>query len=476
MNISIKICIIGIVFSYLTIGCAEKFLDVQPGSQYSSDFLNTKEGVEAITNSAYQNILLTGDAGVNRIYVEESCTDVFINFRGLLNGNLQPFMDFTWAASQVYLQDFWRSNYRAIRDANLLLDAIPEHPQLNDAEKRQLSGEMHFIRGFAYAYLYSWFGAVPLVTPDSELLLPRSTDAETRAQIEGDLTAAIEELNTTAPLYGRATKGAALGLLAQYYLQTRQWEKASRTAQQVIDLNLYGLWPDVRTLFALNNEGNKEMIYAAPAIAMNGHGNVWIANALPPGYPTDVMNTATQVCLPLAFYQTFADDDQRKALILTHYTNKSGTAINLTTGEEYQNPRSFKYPLDPAQVERHGGMDFPILRYAEILLIKAEADVMAGKSIADALPYLNQVHTRAGLLPYREADIADRNEFIEFVLNERKWEFFSEGRRRQDLLRHDQFLQNAIDRGKQAQAFRTLFPIPQSEMDANPNLVQNDGY
>jgi len=476
MNISIKTFIFGIAFSCLASGCAEKFLDVQPGSQYSSDFLNTKEGIEAITNSAYQNILLTGDAGVNRIYVEESCTDVFINFRGLLNGNLQPFMDFTWAASQGYLQDFWRSNYRAIRDANLLLDAIPEHPQLNDAEKRQLSGEMHFIRGFAYAYLYSWFGSVPLVTPESELLLPRSTDAETRAQIESDLMAATDELNTTTPLYGRATKGAAFGLLAQYYLQTKQWEKASEAAQQVIDLKLYELWPDVRTLFALNNEGNKEMIYAAPAIAMNGHGNVWMANALPPGYPTDVMNTATQVCLPLAFYQTFADGDQRKELILTRYTNKNGAVINLTTGEEYQNPRSFKYPLDPAQVERHGGMDFPILRYAEIVLIKAEADVMAGKNVADALPYLNQVHTRAGLLPYREADIPDQHAFIELVLNERKWEFFSEGRRRQDLLRHDQFLQNAIDRGKQAQAFRTLFPIPQSEMDANPNLVQNDGY
>lgn len=476
MNISIKTFIIGLTFSCLASGCAEQFLDVQPGSQYSSDFLNTKEGIEAITNSAYQNILLTGDAGVNRIYVEESCTDVFVNFRGLLNGNLQPFMDFTWAASQGYLQDFWRRNYRAIRDANLLLDAIPEHPQLNDAEKRQLSGEMHFIRGFAYAYLYSWFGPVPLVTPDSELLLARSNDAETRAQVESDLTAAADELSTTTPLYGRATRGAALGLLAQYYLQTRQWEKASETAQKVIDLQIYDLWPDVRTLFAIANEGNKEMIYAAPAIAMEGYGNVWIANALPPGYNTDVMNTATQVCIPLAFYKTFADDDQRKALILAQYTNKNGAVIQLTTGEEYQNPRSFKYPYDPAQIERHGGADFPIIRYAEILLIKAEADVMAGKSLEDALPYLNSVHTRSGLPPYQIGDVSDKAHFINLLLDERKWEFFSEGKRRQDLLRHDQFLQNAIDRNKNAQPFRKLFPIPQSEIDANPNLVQNDGY
>jgi len=476
MNISIKTFAICIAISCLTSGCAKQFLDVQPGSQYSSDFLDTREGIEAITNSAYQNILLTADEGVNRIYVEESCTDVFVNFRGLLNGNLQPFMDFTWASSQGYLQNFWRSNYRAVRDANLLLDAIPNHPQLDDEQKRQLTGEMHFIRGFAYAYLYGWFGPVPLVNQNTDLFIPRSTDAEIRTQIESDLIAAADNLPTTAPLYGRATKGAALGLLAQYYLQTLQWEKASETAQKVIDLQIYDLWPDVRTLFAIANEGNKEMIYAAPAIAMEGYGNVWIANALPPGYNTDVMNTATQVCIPLAFYKTFANDDQRKALILTQYTNKNGAVINLTTGEEYQNPRSFKYPYDPAQVERHGGMDFPIVRYAEILLIKAEADVMAGKSIADALPYLNQVHTRAGLTPYQVGDVPDKAHFIDLLLNERKWEFFSEGKRRQDLLRHDQFLQNAIDRNKNAQAFRKLFPIPQSEMDANPNLIQNDGY
>lgn len=464
------------MFSCLLSSCAEQFLDVEPGSQYSSEFLETKEGVEAITNSAYQNILLTGDAGVNRIYVEESCTDVLINFRGLLNGNLQPFMDFTWSASQVYLQDFWRSNYRAIRDANLLLEAIPNHPQLDEATKTQLSGEMHFIRGFAYAYLYGWFGGVPLVSQHSDLFLPRAAEADIRTQIESDLITAAENLGTSAPLYGRATKGAALGLLAQYYLQTRQWEKASDAAQRVIDLQQYELWPDVRSLFALTNEGNKEMIYAAPALALSGYGNVWIANALPPGYPTNIMNTATQVCLPLAFYNSFANNDQRKALILARYTNNSGTVIDLTTGVEYQNPRSFKYPLDPAQIERHGGMDFPILRYAEILLIKAEADVMAGRSISDALYYLNQVHTRAGLAPYTSSAAPDQARFIALVLDERKWEFFSEGRRRQDLLRHDQFLQNAIDRGKSPQAFRQLFPIPQSEMDANPQLVQNEGY
>lgn len=457
--------------------CAETFLDVRPYSQYSSNFVETREGAEAVLNSAYKGLLLIGDAGVNRIYVEESTTDVFTNFRGLLYGNLQPIIDFTWSPSQIYIQDFWRRNYQTIRDANLLIELLPSHPILTDAEKVQLQAEMHFARGLAYFYLYGWFGPVPLVTSTSdELFMKRPLDEEIQRLIETDLLAAATNLAPETTVYGRATKGAALGVLAQYYLQTAQWDKADAAAQQVIDLQTYGLWPDVRTLFALNNEGNSELIYAAPAIAMQGFGNVWTANALPPGYATSVMNTATQVCLPIAFYHTFEENDQRRELILTEYTNNAGVRIDLTTGNEFQNPRSLKYPLDPNQQERHGGADFPIVRYAEILLIKAEALVMAGGSIADGLYYVNLIRDRANLIGHDAADVPNREVFIDLLLDERKWEFFSEGKRRQDLLRHGRFLDDAVARGKNAKAFHALFPIPQSEMDANPELVQNDGY
>ncbi len=94
-----------------------------------------------------------------------------------------------------------------------------------------------------------------------------------------------------------------------------------------------------------------------------------------------------------------------------------------------------------------------------------------------ALNLLNDVRKRAGLPDYTIIDIPDQATFIVKILNERSWEFYSEGKRRPDLIRHDRFIQNALNRGiTLAKPFHRLFPIPQSEIDANKNLVQNDGY
>lgn len=461
-------------------GCGKKFLDVEPFSQYSSSFLQTVEGVETVMNSAYKGINFISDARANRIYAEESSSDVLINFRGLLNGNLQPIMDFTWTTSHPFFEDQWRINYQGIRDANILLETIPAHPLLSDEQKQQLAAEMHFVRGVAYFNMYLWYGALPLKTSSEseDLFVARATDEQTRELIEADLLAAEAGLAVNPPAYGRASKGAATGFLAQFYLQTKQWGKASQAAQRVIDMKKYALWPDVRTLFAIANEKNSEMIYVAPCIAVQNFGSVWIANAMPPGYPVTIQNTATQVCVPVAFYNSFAAGDQRRDLLLASYTNQNGQVINLTTGNEYQNPRSFKYPVDPNQQERHGGADMPIIRYAEILLIKAEAVVMDNNDITEGLRLLNLVRTRAGLSAYQIENVPSKEVFIDLLLAERKFEFFSEGKRRLDLLRHDRFITAAVARGKNARAHHNLFPIPQSEIDAYPNqaLAQNPGY
>jgi len=202
-----------------------------------------------------------------------------------------------------------------------------------------------------------------------------------------------------------------------------------------------------------------------------------VANALPPQYPTPVFNTATQVCMPVAFYRTFLPEDKRKNLILTSYTNTLGENINLLTGNEYQNPRSLKYPLDPNANNRFHGNDLPIIRYADILLSRAEALVMSTGTVnQEALDLLNEVHQRAGLEKLNLTEASSKEEFISLLLNERAWEFYSEGKRREDLIRHNQLIQNAINRGQPAKDFHVKFPIPQSEIDANPKLVQNPGY
>lgn len=470
-----------VVLIALTTSC-KKGLDIPPPSELSDSFLQTRKGAQALLNGVYGNGQFIGDAGVNRIYLEEATTDVLINFRGFLNNNLLPFQNFNWLPTATYLFDFYNRNYQTIRDANILLANLPSNTELSQDEIKLMTAELKFLRGLAYHYLYGWFGPVPLITKaftssSDNFNVPRASEEEMMRFIEDELLAAANDLPMTVALTGKATKGAALGVLTKFYLQTKAWAKAAATAKQVMDLNIYKLQPDYTALFAKVNKGNSEMIYVYPAISRIGFGNVWTANALPPQYPTTVFNTATQVCVPVAFYNTFAATDKRRNLILTSYTSTTGASINLTTGVEYQNPRSLKYPIDLAADERHHGNDFPLIRYADVLLCRAEALVQAIGSVSEeALGLLNQIRSRAGLNTFTMADLPSKDDFITAIVRERGWEFYSEGKRREDLIRNKLFIQNAKARGLQAQDYQVRFPFPQAEVDANKSLVQNPGY
>lgn len=471
-----------VFISFLILNGCKKALDIQPASELSSAFLETKKGAVSLLNSAYGYSQWIADDGANRLYAEEATTDVLVNFRGALNVNVQPIQVFSWQADNVFFINSWTRNYLAIRDANNLLAVLDANKELTTVEKTQFAAEAKFIRGLSYYFLYNWFGPVPLINKsftgsNEDFSLPRAEENQIMSAIEEDLTSAASDLPPTLSQTGKATKGAALGALTKFYMITKNWSKAAATAKQVIDLNQYILWPDPTTLFSLQNEGNKEMIFVFPCIALEGYGNVWIANALPPQYPTPVFNTATQVCVPAAFYRTFEANDKRRTMILTSYINTLNRPIDLLTGVEYQNPRSFKYPLDVNAANRMHAGDIPYLRYADILLCRAEALVMSTGSVTqEALGLLNQIRVRAGLNAYTMQDAPTKEAYINLLIKERVWEFFSEGKRREDFIRQGLFIQNAISRGFPAKPHHVRFPIPQSEIDANRNLVQNTGY
>jgi starch-binding outer membrane protein, SusD/RagB family len=480
MKISYTIISFTLVF---IVGCNSDLLDVRPASQFSDDILQTSSGIEVVLNSAYDNIQYDFNHGSNRLYLEEGMTDVLVNFRGALNQSLQPYHDFTFNSNSAFLYDaLWQKCYSAIRDANTLIDAVPRNPELSEAEKAQVMAEARFIRGLAYQFLYGWFGPVPLIdktftNATADFNIPRSTEETMVRFITEELTQAAGALPIKQPQFGRATKGAALASLTKFYLQNKNWEAAAATAKQVIELKEYKLWNDYTTLFSLANEGNAEMIFGFPCLNIDGNGNVWVANALPPLYPVEILNTATQVCVPVAFYNSFDKSDKRRSLMIASYTNKQGVFIDLTTGVEFRNPRSLKYPIDEKADQRTGGQDIILYRYADILLARAEALVMSSNAVnEEALNLLNQVRVRAGLQAYSMGDVSGTAVFIDKLLQERAWEFYSEGKRREDLIRHDRFVQNARNRGKNAQPYHFRLPIPQREIDANPKLVQNQGY
>ena len=470
--------VLGIALGCSAATACDGVLEVEPASEFSDAFLATRSGMKAVLNSAYDNIQPMSDPGALRIYIEEATTDVLLNFRGVTARGIEIMKNFTWDAANTTLEAYlWVYPYRAIRDANIVLDKIDDNGELTTQEKALYAAEARFIRATAYSLLYGYYGPVSLVTSSTdEIEKPRATEQEMIEFVEKELLAAAEVLPLTAPEYGRATRGAALGMLAKFTLNTRQWQKAADLSKRVMDLGKYSLFPDYAAMFAIANEGNAEMIFVSPGVAREPEGNVWVANALPVAYPTHVTNTPTQVTLSMPFYNSFAPEDLRKKPILTQYVNLQGQFINLLIGDEYLHPRSLKYPLDPNADGRAHGTDIPYLRYADILLTRAEAlNELQGPN-AESFSLINQVRRRAGLKDLTMAEAGTKAAFLDRILDERNWEFYSEAKRREDLIRHGRFISSARARGVNAQPHHVRYPIPQADMDANPALVQNPGY
>src|SRR5690606_20787115 len=122
------------------------------------------------------------------------------------------------------------------------------------------------------------------------------------------------------------------------------------------------------------------------------------------------------------------------------------------------------------------GNDIPAIRYADVLLMRAEALNELNGPTGEAIALINQVREKAGVPPLALAEVASKEAFRAHLLAERGWEFFSEGQRRRDLIRHGLFIESARQRGKNASQHHERYPIPQPEIDKNPNLEQNPGY
>jgi hypothetical protein len=323
----------------------------------------------------------------------------------------------------------------------------------------------------------------------------RASDADTQAFIESELLSAAQNLPVEPAVYGKATKSAALTLLGRFYLDTKQWQKAADVNKQVIDLGYHSLFPNVEGVFAVENEANKEMIFVfgslatAPiqALAWN-----YTPHAYPVGYQTGQVNYGAQFQLWRWFVNSFDPNDQRAneydppngkyGWILKQYVNKGGQLIDLmndkiTAGVEKKYPRPVKFTPDPNGLGPRHGNDMPILRYAEVLVNRAEALNEISGPNQESIDLLNQVRSRSNAPDYNLADFPTKESLRDQILVERGWEFHAEGHRRRSLIRHGSFISDALARGKaNAKSHHVLFPIPEQDLDSNSALEQNPGY
>ncbi|WP_186755563.1 RagB/SusD family nutrient uptake outer membrane protein [Echinicola salinicaeni] len=484
--------ILALVLLFSTTSCLD-FLEEKVYTQYDPDsFLKDPSGVDALLTGAYNRSRIIAYDHRNYTYLlNEFCTDVSFETGGGLERVAAPFIQFNWPINNNILNGQWNKMYSAIASANTVLIVANGLTDLPETELNAIKGEARFIRASAYYYLYNMFGPTPIIeipegaSPDEIEEIGQSTPRATKEEffdyVISDLTFASENLPTEETLIGRATKGAALGYLMKFYLNDKNWELAASTAQQIMDLNYYSLYDDYEKLFSVDGEANREYIFRAPCLPQGGYQNNYMAHAFPPGYPvlSSWANYGAQFRTYTAFYKTFEEQDLRRNLFVTAYTNTSGNMVELVedeNGNPLDNVRSFKYWPDPDGVGESHGNDIVYIRYADVLLSRAESLNELNGPNTESIDLINEVRRRANVSEISLADYPSTEALRDFILEERGREFYSEGLRREDLIRHGKFISGAVSRGYNAEAHQVLYPIPLQQIDTNPNLEQNPGY
>jgi len=467
-----------IALALLLNSCSKSGLDETVYSSLSANnYYKNEADANSLLNAAYSSEQLRPFR--NYFVMAEIPTGTIYDRSGGLEALAKPFENFTWDATHSFFSGVWTTHYTTVYRANLVLDKVPDIDFDSDSKNRILA-EARFLRASAYIVMHDLFGPVPLITSSSSTAADRPSRADKESFdkfITSELSAAADALPATADK-GRATKGAAWAQLAKYYLNLKDWANAAAYAQKVIELNVYELYSgsaDRSELFNPLNENNKEFIYIRPHLSQAGLGDNYISHAAPPNYRWQggvKDNYATQFKTYTSFYNSFADKDTRKNAFITEYYNNSNQLVKLGTDDI----RNFKFKEDLTATGPNSGNDFPVIRYADILLSRAEAlNETAGPS-AEAFLLLNQVRAKAGLDPVSSTAVSSKDAFRTVLFQERTWEFVAEELHRQDMIRQGTFISGAKARGVDAKDYQVLYPIPQAQIDINPNLAQNQGY
>jgi starch-binding outer membrane protein, SusD/RagB family len=463
-------------------------IDEDPESFITEDqfYKNDQEAISAV-NAVYNGLNSSTHTLYNRLIQigTEMATDDYQAGPRARNAHVRALSGLTHDASNDRMLELWRQSYDVINRANVAIDKIGANSSVTPELAARLTNEARFIRGLLYFNLVRWFGGVPIVLHQSDLKkenlkVSKATEDEVYAQIIIDLTAA-ESLPDPSEYeskdLGRATSGAAKTLLAKVYLTHGEWDNAAAKAKEVIDSNWYGLFDDFADVFNVSTKNGKEHIFSAQFKGyFNFYGNMLGGTAAPNEVPgingdyADALNKGSKL------YESFADTDERKPV--TFVTQ----LVSPVNGNTYTfEPHLHKYydsatPAAPGESSKNT----PILRYADVLLIYAEALALSTGVTEEAYWAVDQVRARAGLDKLSDtAPGLSTNDFREAVYEERRKEFVYEYQRWFDLARRgaEYYVVKLHAAGKTNAAPRHIhFPTPQREIDINTNLKQHPDW
>lgn len=482
--------IYSLLLVFIITGCSDDFVDVDPPFTSSDNFFNTEEdyqnaliGAYDLLQTTYINVMLGEIASDNTLSGGESATDVI---------GIQEIDEMVHTPINQQLRDIWGWMYSGVNRANFI---IQNRDKTDFAGKENVIAQAQFLRAYYYFELVKFFGNIPLpetvVEFGAQFNISQKTPEEVYALIEGDLIEAIPNLPLQQAQTGRVTKGAAQALLGKAYLYQDKFAEAADVLQDVINSGVYDLLEDYSTMFENNNENNIESVFEVQYTDEEGagfgclqcsEGNVAVGFNGIRNYNGPLFGSGFSFNVPTQeVVDAFEDGDNRlETAILDIDAWSAETGATFSTGYKHTGYYNRKYIArdDDANIgdaNLTNPNNYRAIRFADVLLMAAEALNRGGISDSQALIYLNRVRERAFGNSNNNLNASGIG-LTNAIYRERRVELVGEGHHFFDLVRTGRAAAE-ID-GFQA-GKHELFPIPQIEIDllgGNASEWQNPGY
>lgn len=447
--------------------CSDDFTDLAPVSNRNeANFYNSADDFVFGINSSYRGIQSTdvyGRAYWTMFEMRGDNTDQGPDLTGLAS-QFTVINTFTEDALNEQVGAAWKGSYNVIANSNVILSRI-EAIEMDSSLKKRIIGEALFLRSLMFYHLAVAYGNIPLqltpYIPGEQLTQVNATVVYD--QLVTDLKQAEDNLPKSygASDLGRATKGAAATLLAKVYLTIGQKGEAETVLRRIKDTYNYTLLTDYSNLWGQANENNAESIFEVQYLSGGiGQGSAFTNDFSPSVFLQNGQGFGKNRPT-LSMQNAYEPNDKRFAASMgTSYIDASGDVVVANYVKKY-----FSNPPK----ENDSDINFVVFRYADVLLMLAEA---IGES-PESYGFINQVRDRAGL---PNINAATSGTFKDKLLHERQVELAFENHRWADLKRFGVAKQmvNSAEPFISQSAVRELFFIPQREMDINKNFTQNN--
>jgi hypothetical protein len=539
MKTKISIFLLGII-SLVCVNCT-RLHDDSYSLIISEEFEPTTEDLASLIGSAYVNwreALMFWNSILRVMEVSSDQSVIPRRPNGWVDGGVHRLVfEHQWSTDHDVVNNCWNHLYAGVNNCNRVLYQIESGSIPVTEGKEETIAELKVLRASYYYMLCDLYGNVPIMTKYDvpEGYVPeQSTRQDIFDFVIQEVTGNMELLSHTKGgiSYGRFNIWAAWALLAKMYLNaevytgTPKWQECISACDEIIGSGLFELDPTQKEVFATNNENAREIIFALPFddqyVTDWNAFDIHMQTLQPANQATYNLSSSPWggICAVPQFIDTFDEDDQRlyDNWIQGNQYSSSGELLICTMGNLSGQPLSFvnEVPSVAESEEIHGfrhgkfeiavgarvqlSNDWPLFRYADVLMMKAESLLRQGRA-DEAAEIVTNVRERNfkskpakatvtgvqlsegsaydygrrdNLVPHTNEGGAD----VQYgrFLDELGWEFNQEGRRRQDMIRFGVYTRKSWFSHSPNGDYRTLLPIPRSQREKNPNLKQNDGY